>query len=84
MQTWRSNSSAARLRAIQVKQEHARQMKIYLALFTIFLLVYMSNNKEKNEKTPETMSAMSDFKMGGPRASKTQVTWDPFLESPDN
>ena len=57
-------------------------MKIYLALFTIFLLV--SNNKEKNEKTPETMSAMSDFEMEGPEASKTQVTRGPFLESPDN
>ena len=84
MKTWRSNVSEARLRAIQVKQEHARQMKIYLALFTIFLLVYMSNNKEKNEKTPETMSAMSDFEMEGPEASKTQVTRGPFLESPDN
>ena len=46
-------------------------MKIYLALFTIFLLV--SNNKKKKEKTPETMSAMSDFEMEGPGASKTQV-----------
>ena len=83
MKTWRSNSSEARLRAIQVKQEHARQMKIYLALFTIFLLV--SNNKgKKNEKTPETMSAMSDFEMEDPDASKTQVTTGPFLESPDN
>ena len=73
MKTWRSNSSEARLRAIQVKPKHARQMKIYLALFTIFLLV--SNNKgKKNEKTPETMSAMSDFEMEGPEASKTQVT----------
>ena len=84
MKTWRSNSSEARLRAIQVKQEYARQMKIYLALFTIFLLVYMSNNKEKNEKAPETISAMSDFEMEGPEASKTQVTRGPFLESPDN
>ena len=49
-------------------------MKIYLALFTILLLVYMSNNKEKNEKAPETISAMSDFEMEGPEASKTQVT----------
>ena len=69
------------MRAIQVKQEHARQMKIYLALFTILLLVYMSNNKEKNEKAPE---AMPDFEMEGPEASKTQVTRGPFLESPDN
>ena len=46
-------------------------MKIYLALFTIFLLV--SNNKKKNEKTPETMSALSDFEMEGPGASKIQV-----------
>ena len=82
MKTWRSNYSEARLRTIQVKQKHARQMKIYLALFTIFLLV--SNNKEKNEKTPETMSAMSDFEMEGPEASKTQVTERPFLESRDN
>ena len=84
MKTWRSNFSEARLRAMQVKQEHARQMKIYLALFTILLLVYMSNNKEKNEKAPETISAMPDFEMEGPEASKTQVTRGPFLESPDN
>ena len=84
MKTWRSNFSEARLRAIQVKQEHARQMNIYLALFTILLLVYMSNNKEKNEKAPETISDMSDFEMEGPEASKTQVTRGPFLESPDN
>ena len=84
MKTWRSNVSEARLRAIQVKQEHARQMKIYLALFTILLLVCMSNNKEKNEKAPETISDMSDFEMEGPEASKTQVTRGPFLESPDN
>ena len=55
---------------------------IYLALFTIFLLVW--NNKKKNEKTPETMSAMSDFEMEDPDASKTQVTTGPFLESPVN
>ena len=85
MKTWRSSSSEARLRAIQVKQKHPRQMKIYLALFTILLLVYMSNNKEKKlKKTSETMFAMSDFEMEGPEASKTQATWGPFLESPDN
>ena len=49
-------------------------MKIYLALFTIFLLVSNNKGKKKNEKTPETMSAMSDFEMEGPEASKTQVT----------
>ena len=26
------------------------------------------------KKTPETMSAMSDFEMEGPKESKTQVT----------
>ena len=40
--------------------------------------------RKKNEKTPETMSAMSDFEMEDPDASKTQVTTGPFLESPDN
>ena len=45
----------------------------------------MSNNKEKKfKKTSETMFAMSDFEMEGPEASKTQVTWGLFLESPDN
>ena len=43
-------------------------MNIYLALFTILLLVYMSNNKEKNEKAPKTISAMPDFEMEGPES----------------
>ena len=72
MKSWRSNSSEARLRTIHVKQEHARPVKNIFGLVHDFSSGQITRGK-KMKKTPETMSAMSDFEMEGPKESKTQV-----------